>query len=105
MAKESDRGGVGRDLGFGEVDVVVVRFAEGGDNSLERVIAEHKFFHILACLGRLEVENELLNLANLEEAFALAHLEAGWRLDLPLGGLFTNVSENDWFLVVVLNRY
>ena len=36
--EQSNGGGVGRDLCLGEINVIVVRFSEGGDCSLERVI-------------------------------------------------------------------
>ena len=105
VGEESDRGGVGRDLCLGEIDVIVVRFAEGGDGSLERVIAENKLFLILARLGGFEVEYELLDLSDLKYALALADLEAGWGFYMPLSGLFANVSEYDRFLVVVLHGH
>ncbi len=105
MGEKSDRGWVGRDLCLGEIDVIVVRFSEGGDGSLERVIAENKLLLILASLGRFEVEYQLLDLSNLKDALALADLEAGWGFYLPLSGLFTNVPQYDRFFVVVLYRY
>lgn len=80
-------------------------FAEGGDGSLERVIAQNKFFLILACLSGFEVEYQLFNLSNLQNTLTFANLEAGWGLNLPLGGFFADVSKYDRFFVVVLDGY
>jgi len=82
-----------------------VRFAKGGDGSLERVIAENKLFLILARLGGFEVEYELLDLSDLEDALALANLEVGRGFYMPLSGLFADVSEYDRFLVVVFHGH
>ena len=77
-------------------------FAEGGDSGLERVITENELFLVLASLSGLKVEDQLLNLSNLKDAFGLADWETWWSLYLPLGGLLADVSEDDRFFVVVL---
>lgn len=69
MGEKSNGGGVGRDLSFGEIDIVIMCFAEGGDSGLERVVAENEFFLIFARLSGFEVENQLLNLSNFKDAF------------------------------------
>ena len=49
------------------------------------------------------MENNLLGLSNIKNSLVFVNFEAGWHVDLPLGGLLADVSDHNRLLGLIFD--
>ena len=91
------------DVALRQVDVVVVGLTKHRYLRLQSIVLKRQFLTVLSSFLRHEVEHDLRYFTHLKNALALADAEIGRDRDLPLGGLLTDVTDDDGLLGLILD--